>query len=1361
MATEQPGTPAVQPHSVDFAIDRGGTFTDIWASVPGRPDVVLKLLSVDPVNYEDAPAEGIRRVLEDLTGQPIPRSAPIPKDLIRSIRMGTTVATNALLERKGTRHAFVVTEGFRDLIDIGYQSRPKLFALGIQKPEPLYDEVVEISERITVEGYDEDALKASRPVPKEVPGLFVKGITGDMLRIVHPLDEAEVRSKLEAVRARGIETLAVCFAHSYLYPAHEDRVAALARELGFRHVSTSSSVGSNMVKMISRGSSASADAYLTPEITRYISGFASRFHGGHLDDITCEFMQSDGGLVSHKTFSGLRGILSGPAGGVVGHARTSYDGKSPVVGFDMGGTSTDVSRYGGALEHVFESTTAGVSIQSPQLDINTVAAGGGSMLFWRDGLFKVGPESAGAHPGPASYRKSGPLTVTDANLLLGRLVPEFFPSIFGPSEDQPLDVDIVAKKFAVLTAEINKDTGRNMTPHEVALGFIDVANESMGRPIRALTEARGFETAHHHLATFGGAGGQHACEIAQKLGIGHIVIHKYSSILSAYGMALAEVVQEAQEPSSEILTDAALPGLYGRLEALEAKTAAGLLAQGIRSDAVVQERFLNLRYHGTDTHFMIEQPADGDWLASLEREHQRELSFTFPRTRSVHVDDIRVRGVGKAAESTTDNNKLVDDLTNLPFAPVGKAVPHSVTRAYFADGGMRDTKVYQLSDLTPSAVVAGPAIIIDSTQTIVIVPGAEAKILNAHVVIDLLDIKTKQELAAAETELTVDPIKLSIFGHRFMSIAEQMGRTLQKTSLSLNIKERLDFSCAIFGPDGDLVANAPHVPVHLGSMSYAIKYQHELHRGKLRPGDVLLSNHPQAGGTHLPDITVITPVFQEDGKTICFYTASRGHHLDIGGYRGNSMPPNSTELWQEGAAIKSFFLVRDGRFDEDGIVALLLEPGKYPGCSGSRRLGENLSDLKAQVAANTKGSNLIHALIEEYTMPVVHFYMKKIQENAEVAVRSYLKSAFRKFGGRTLKATDYLDNGSCMKVAITIDETGFGTFDFTGTSCEMLSNMNAPPAITYSALIYTLRLLIGSDIPLNQGCLAPTKVVLPANTFLNPSASPAVCCGNTLTSQRLVDLLLKAFRAASGSQGCMNCFGFFGDSSQPSSAGTDEAATDTDTAAAAPQAAKKDESEGFGFNYGETICGGEGAGPGWHGASGVQIHMTNTRTTDMEIIEKRYPVLIRSFAIRPGSGGKGRYHGGCGIVRDFECRHPLTFGIITERRVHQPYGMFGGENGQSGANYWVKKEADGSERWVNIGSRGQISMKTGDRCVIHTPGGGGWGAPAEDGTGSEGGDSGVGFGLSGEMDGPWTAKVPYPRAAGSVHTMAAAQEASS
>ncbi|BFZ63538.1 hypothetical protein YB2330_004663 [Saitoella coloradoensis] len=1306
---------AASDSGINIAIDRGGTFTDVWASFPGKGDVIFKLLSVDPDNYQDAPIEGIRRVLSMHSGEELPRGQPLPKEHLHSIRMGTTVATNALLERKGTRHAFLVNKGLRDLLIIGNQSRPRLFDLNIVKPDVLFDEVVEIDERITVEGFDEDVDGTSKDL-EEIPGELVRGISGDMLRILEPLNEDTTRASLEKLRADGFTTLAVCLAHSYIYPYHEQRIAEIASEMGFSHISLSSAVGANMIKMVPRGSSASADAYLTPETKKYIEGFCKGFEGGNLDGLRCEFMQSDGGLIGYKGFGGLRGILSGPAGGVVGYARTSYDGKTPVVGFDMGGTSTDVSRYGGAFEHVFETTTAGVTIQSPQLDINTVAAGGGSILSWHNGLFKVGPESASAHPGPASYRKGGPLTVTDANLFLGRLLPEYFPKIFGPNEDQPLDGNIVTWKFSELTKVISADIGREMTSEEVANGFIEVANEAMCRPIRALTEARGHETAAHNLGVFGGAGGQHACEIACNLGISRVILHKYSSILSAYGMALAEVVQEVQEPSSEELIAESMSRLRNRLANLKETAAKELLAQGVSEQSTTFEVYLNLRYQGTDTALMIPEPKSGDFKAAFLEEHLREFAFVFPDDRKILVDDIRIRGVGKSGENAKDNESLAAELGSMQFKTVDETASKETRSVFFKSTGRCDTPVYVLDNLPPGSKVEGPAMIIDKTQTIVVVPGAEARVLTSHVIIDLEVSATK--VAASAT--TVDPVQLSVFGHRFMSIAEQMGRTLQRTSCSLNIKERLDFSCAVFGPDGGLVANAPHVPVHLGSMSYAVKYQHELLKGKLSPGDVLVSNHPESGGTHLPDITVITPVFESTGKEIAFYVASRGHHTDIGGLGGTSMPPNSTQLWQEGAAIRSFRLIHNGEFDEVGIVNILLSPGNYEGCNGSRRINDNLSDLKAQVAANNKGMILIQRLMEEFGREVVQLYMNAIQANAEIAVRGYLLRTREKFGSTVLRGEDYMDSGSIAKLVVNIKPDGSAVFDFTGTSCEMYGNMNAPPAITYSAIIYCLRLLIGTDIPLNQGCLAPIEVILPKGSFLNPTAGAAVCAGNTQTSQRVCDLILKTFQAAAASQGCMNCLGFFG-----------EGGVDKDG----------NKLSGHAYAFGETIAGGSGAGPSWHGASGVHTHMTNTRISDPELLEKKYPVLMREFSIRKGSGGRGLFNGGDGVIRDYQCRAPLKFSVITERRVHRPYGLNGGEEGQCGANYWVTRNDDGSERWINLGPKNMVSMQPGDRCVIHTPSGGGWGDVPKSGAN----------GLNGATaSGATTARETYPRASGSL-----------
>ncbi|KAL2871196.1 Hydantoinase B/oxoprolinase-domain-containing protein [Aspergillus lucknowensis] len=1312
--------------SVKIAIDRGGTFTDVWASLPGRPDVVLKLLSVDPANYADAPTEGIRRVLSLYRGREIPRGAPLPKDDLESIRMGTTVATNALLERKGTKHAFLVTKGFRDLLQIGYQSRPRLFDLNIVKPEVLYSEVREIDERVTIEGFDED-IDGLFNATEEIPGVLVKGSSGDMIRILKPLDEDAARQTLKDLRAQGFDTVAVCLTHSHVFPHHENRVEQLALEEGFAHVSLSSSVAAKMIKMVPRGSSSSADAYLTPEIKKYLNGFAKGFAGGNLDGVRCDFMQSDGGLVSHDRFSGLRGILSGPAGGVVGYARTSYDEASgtPVVGFDMGGTSTDVSRYGGTFEHVFESNTAGVTIQSPQLDINTVAAGGGSILFWRNGLFVVGPESASSHPGPACYRKGGPLTVTDANLFLGRLIPELFPKIFGEDESQPLDVDIVKKKFTALTDEINRDTGNSLTPEKVACGFLDVANEAMCRPIRALTEGKGYDIANHNLAVFGGAGGQHACDIARKLKISTIVIHKFSSILSAYGMALAGVVQEAQEPVNETYNESSRERLESRLSNLRTQVKQHLINQGVREADIAYEMYLNMRYQGTETSIMVSQPPNGDFKAEFQKTHLREFSFCFPDEKPIYVDDVRVRGVGTSERKDWEGKQLGEQLRTSDFKPRrGCPAPTMVNSVYFPKVGHKETPVYLVQNLPPGLSIEGPAIIVDQTQTLVVAPDTVAKVLRSHIVIE---IRTAAS-AAVEQPTVVDHIQLSVFGHRFMSIAEQMGRALQKTAVSLNIKERLDFSCALFGPEGDLVANAPHVPVHLGSMSYAVKHQHELHKGKLAPGDVLVANHPESGGTHLPDITVITPVFENTGSTVAFYVASRGHHTDIGGLGGTSMPPNSTELWQEGAAIRSFKLIHSGVFDEKGITDILLSPGEHPGCTGSRHISDNISDLKAQVAANHKGMVLVQALIEEYSLPVVQMYMKAIQSNAELAVRSYLLDTLARLGPH-LSAIDQMDNGTLVKLKVVISPDGSATFDFTGTGVEMLSNINAPPAITHSAIIYTLRLLIGTDIPLNQGCLSPIDVIIPKGSFLNPSSGPAVCAGNTQTSQRLVDVILRAFRAAAASHGCMNCLGFFGEGGKDSSGKG---------------------LKGYAYAFGETICGGSGATATRDGASGVHTHMTNTRITDPESLEKRYPVILREFAIRPGTGGRGSHNGGDGVVRDIECRAPLSFSVITERRSVAPYGMEGGGDGERGANYWVRRvqneKGEDEWRWVNMGSKNMVRMQPGDRCVIHTPGGGGWGV-----LGANGHVNGVSRGAP---------EIQYPRASGSVNAYAAAQEAS-
>ncbi|KAI0139008.1 Hydantoinase B/oxoprolinase-domain-containing protein [Hypoxylon sp. NC0597] len=1271
---------ATKEPKIDIFIDRGGTFTDC-IGIPqsgDKNDIVIKLLSVDPANYEDAPTEGIRRILEEFTGRPHPRDAKLSSDSIGVIRMGTTVATNALLERKGERSALLITEGFRDALEIGYQARPKLFDLAINKPDVLYSEVVEVEERVTMEDSTKDPFPGTIDVESD-PALRI-GQSGDIIRILKPLNVESTRKSLQGLFEKGYRSICICLAHSYSFPDHENAIRDLAREVGFTSISASASL-IPMIKLISRGMSATADAYLTPEIKKYITNFKHGFQD-ELKGTRCQFMQSDGGLVDVEKFSGLRAILSGPAGGVVGYAKTSWhpDDKTPVIGFDMGGTSTDVSRYAGDLGHVFETTTAGVTIQSPQLDINTVASGGGSILGWKNGLFTVGPESASAHPGPACYRKGGPLTVTDANLFLGRLLPEYFPAIFGPDENLPLDYEITKTKFIDLTNSINAASTTQKTPEEVALGFLAVANEAMCRPIRALTEGKGYHTSAHRLAVFGGAGGQHAASIARNLGINTVLIHRYSSILSAYGMALANLVEEVQEPSSLVLGPSSTSEILERFKVLRERAIQGLLQQGVSSNKHIEtQQFLNLRYEGTDTQMMVSLPEDGDFKRAFEELHQQEFSFLLP-SRDIVVDDIRVRGIAKELERQSHN--VYKELAETETRP--KPTYNKLTRTYFANVGWVDTPIYLLRNLQPGDQIEGPGIIIDDTQTIVVTPFSTAKVLSEHIILTVGS--QSQSFSPQSLSLTdPDPAQLSIFGHRFMSIAEQMGRTLQKTAVSINIKERLDFSCAIFGPSGDLVANAPHVPVHLGSMAYAVKYQHELYGKELQPGDVLVSNHPIAGGTHLPDITVITPVFDPSSKEIIFYTASRGHHRDIGGFEGISGNANATELYQEGARIISFKLVSNGRFDEEGITKILVdEPGQFPDCVGTSSLYDNLSDLRAQVAANAKGSKLIEKLFGEYGREVVQFYMDRIQANAEIAVRKFLQKTSERLKGNKLQAEDLLDNGTRIRLEIRISPDGSAVFDFTGTGPEVVGNNNAPKSICLSGIIYSLRCLINDEIPLNQGCLASIQVINPEGSILNPSDQAAVYAGNTQTSQRVVDVILKAFDACAASQGCMNSIGFFG--------GRNRKPTD-----------------GYKFAYGETICGGSGAGPGWHGASAVHCHMTNTRISDVEIMEKRYPIILREFSLRHGSGGRGEYKGGNGVVRVIECREPLTFSMISERRVTRPYGLHGGEDGAPGENLILRKSGD-KERIVSLGPRGILRLKAGERFIIKTPGGGGWGS---------------------------------------------------
>jgi 5-oxoprolinase (ATP-hydrolysing) len=1261
-----------------FSIDRGGTFTDVYCILPTGESIVRKLLSEDPQHYDDAPTEGIRRILHEYdpshdynSPTSVSSSSSLSKFVvathnIASIRMGTTVATNALLERDGARMALLITRGFGDLLEIGNQSRPNIFDLTCAKPSLLYETVVEIEERILLKQF---AGSEYNHLPSHV------GITGEQILVLKEPNLQQIRSDLERLRDSGITSLAICLMHAYVYPEHEKIIGDLAMSMNcFTQISLSSRT-MPMVKIVSRAHTTCAAAYLTPKITQYIDNFVRGFDENLTKHASLVFMKSDGGLAPVHDFSGHQAILSGPAAGVVGYAKTTpTQNDAPVIGFDMGGTSTDVSRYDGHhFEHVLETVTAGVAIQAPQLDIHTVAAGGGSRLFLKNGLFVVGPESARAHPGPVCYRKNGFLAVTDANVVLGRIVPDHFPKIFGPQEDQPLDLEGSRAAFAKL---LDCPEAAGKTIEELAYGFIQVANEAMCRPIRNLTQMKGYDITTHTLACFGGAGPQHACGIAKNLGMKRIYIHRYGGILSAYGLSMADAVHEEQEPAAEVMMNGKLSD-HGneRLLYLASLATAKLEQQGYSRHRIVVERYVNMRYEGTDNAIMIQESNDSNQSFNFEETFRacylREFGFALDG-RNICVDDYRVRA---AVPGETPNSP--------PPPPKLGVPPTSQKTQSYLEHGWQTIPVYQASDLRPGHEIPGPSILVQPISIILVEENCKA-FVTANGDFDIVVGNTGDESIEngimQKKVIREDPVQLSIFAHRFMGIAEQMGRTLQRTAISVNMKERLDFSCALFTKDGGLVANAPHIPVHLGAMERAVRFQIEYWNSEgregIQEGDVLVSNHPQlAGGSHLPDITVITPVFY-NGEII-FFTASRGHHADIGGIAPGSMPPHSKRLEDEGAMIVAFKLVKNGVFQEEGIIDILKAPGKLPGNSGTRNLRDNLSDLRAQVAANNNGIRLLRELVDEYGLHHVEAYMHFIQRNAEFAVRRMLKSFVKTQGTHIAHAVDFMDDGSRIELTVEIDpETGSAKFDFTGTDPEVYGNHNAPPAVTYSAVIYSLRSLVDDDIPLNQGCLAPIEFVIPANTLLNPSPTAGVVGGNVLTSQRVVDVVLKAFQACAASQGCMNNL-TFGDKE---------------------------------FGYYETIAGGAGAGPTWDGQSGIHTHCTNTRITDPEILERRYPVLLRQFSLRRGSGGSGRHKGGNGVIRELEPLRPLTMSILSERRTLHPYGMAGGEEGACGRNLLLR--SDGV--LVNIGGRCTAPLNVGERLLIETPGGGGYGQVKED-----------------------------------------------
>lgn len=1269
--------------------DRGGTFTDVYASVPGQKEIVFKLLSVDPLNYQDAPTEGIRRVLEMVHEKPFPKSEKISTESIESIKMGTTVATNALLERTGAPVVLLTSKDFRDVLLIGNQTRPDIFDISAKKLDQLYAKVVEVDERITLVNYTEGGGPQT-PISIEDSNeeKLVKAITGDIIQVIEKPDPSKIQKQLEILKEEGFKSLAICFLHSYLYPTHEQEVAKMARKLGFQ-VSVSTEL-QPMIGIVNRCSSTVADAYLLPKIQEYLEAFGSGFEGG-LEAMGNKllFMQSNGGLCPWNKFTGLHAILSGPAGGVVGYAKTCFDDRlesgKATLGFDMGGTSTDVSRYSGSFEHIFQNIVSEVHLTTPQLDISTVAAGGGSMLFWKNGMFVVGPQSAGAHPGPACYRKGGPLTITDANLFTGRIRPEFFPKIFGPNEDQDLDIERTRVLFEELAEEINKERAQQeaplLSPEDVACGFLKVANEAMSRPIRTLTEGKGHNTADHNLAVFGGAGAQHCCSVARNLNIENVAIHKYSSLLSAYGIALADVVIEKQAPVSLEIEESNMQSILRSLLNLKTQALEEHEKEKTGNERISIDFYLNMRYDGTDSCIMIKKQAnDWDFKTNFIEKHQQDYGFTL--NRGVIVEDARVQLIVHSDQSTNRNPFLEAD----SIQTISAHSPMKKVQVFFQPGGWQDTEVFKLESLPLGSAIQGPATIIDATQTIIVEPNCYAIVLEEHVLVKIVQAKS-----AKISSKIVDPVQLSVFGHRFMSIAEQMGTTLQMTAISTNIKERLDFSCALFDSEGKLLANAPHIPGHLGSMFKAVEAQNERWKGKLKPGDVLFANHPSTGGTHLPDITVLTPVLNENNEVL-FWTASRGHHADIGGITAGSMPSDSKELWQEGAAIESAKLYSEGVFQEDTVVDLLYtQPGKYEGCSGSRALNDNISDLQAHASANYRGIKLLRALIDEFGMDVVNLYMTAIQESAENAVRDLLRLAYDKFGGADMKAVDYLDDGTAIAVTITVNkEDGSAIFDFTDSGEQFYGNLNCPIAVLYGAILYALRCLINVDIPLNSGCMEPLEIKVREGSIFRPSYDAATVGSNVETAQRITDVILKAFQAAAASQGTCNNFTF----------------------------GSSDPKYGL-FGYYETIAGGGGASDAFNGQSGVQVHTTNTRMTDSESFEKKFPCILRKYEINRGSGGLGLRRGGDGVIREIEFTIPLQATCLMERRVFAPYGLCGGHSGRRGYNFWLRRRKDGSYKKIALGGKNSVWVKPGDRIRIETPSGGGWGVPVDEETGAE------------------------------------------
>ena len=1208
-----------RPHdkSWDFWIDRGGTFTDVVGRAPDGTLTAHKLLSENPEAYTDAAVQGIRDLLGLEKGQPIPPS------MVGAVKMGTTVATNALLERKGDRTLLLITKGFRDALKIGYQARPKIFALEIIKPELLYERVAEVDERVLADG-------------------TVEG-EPDMVR---------TRADLVAAKADGIDAVAIVFMHAYRFPDHEKRVAALARELGFAQVSVSHEV-SPLIKLVGRGDTTVVDAYLSPILKRYVSQVTGEMQGGAAalsadDKIRLMFMMSSGGLTAADLFQGKDAILSGPAGGVVGMAETGKQaGFDRLIGFDMGGTSTDVSHFDGEYERAFETEVAGVRMRAPMMLIHTVAAGGGSILHYDGARFRVGPDSAGANPGPKCYRRGGPLAVTDANVMTGKLLPQFFPKIFGPAQNEPLDEGEVRHAFNNLAQKVNLGQGNEKSGEEIADGFIKIAVENMANAIKKISVQRGYDVTRYALNCFGGAGGQHACLVADALGMTKVLIHPFSSLLSAYGMGLADI-RATREQAIELPWGAKALGVLKKTGAALGKDVKNeVIGQGVPAVKIKVIQRAHIRYAGTDTALVVNAGPLPAMQRAFEKAHKARFGF-IDRNKQLVIEAVSVEAIGGGAKF---NEKAAR-------RSVSKLPPPAKRTKFYSDGAWHKANVYTRDQLEPGSRVKGAAIIIEPHQTIVVEPGWQAELTRKnHLVLSRLK-KLKRTYAIGTH---ADPVMLEVFNNLFMSIAEQMGVSLQNTAYSVNIKERLDFSCAVFAHDSTLVANAPHMPVHLGSMDRSVETIIRDNKGKIAPGDVYAINAPYNGGTHLPDITVCTPVFDDKKKSILFWVASRGHHADVGGISPGSMSPNATTIEQEGVYMDNFKLVDRGRFREKELMAALTG-AKYP----ARNPVQNINDLKAQIAANEKGVTELRKMVAQFTLPVVKAYMGHVQDNAAESVRRVIDRL------HDSEFSYEMDQGTVIKVKITVDKKKReATVDFTGTSPQQPTNFNAPEPVTRAAVLYVFRMMVADDIPMNAGCLRPINIAVPPKSMLTPEYPAAVVAGNVETSQAVTDTLFGALGALAAAQGTMNNLNFGN--------------------------AK--------YQYYETICSGSPAGPGFNGTDAVHTHMTNTRLTDPEILEFRYPVVLEDFHIRKGSGGKGKWHAGDGIRRTIRFLEKMECTLLTGHRRVPPFGLAGGEHGQVGEN-WARRK-DG--RMEKLKGCDDTVIDAGEAIIIQTPTAGGYG----------------------------------------------------